>query len=127
MNVNVINNCEVVINIDGILVDLLPHKSQIISEFDYKYLLQTSDCFKRYLALGFIFCSTVPEDKKTCKVEQTITPIANTTNIDNVVNNISKEEIVDIPANSEKPKSSQNRKGRKTRLVENTDSNLDKE
>lgn len=121
-----------------------PYSSAIIPENTYQFLLQTSESFRKYINNKFIVCSPIA-DKINSNTKQTITNNNNTTNNDSVIHNntttqknsqidtdnstteISKlinDKVVSVPNNSNVKK---NKRGRKTRLVETDENNVNEE
>jgi hypothetical protein len=134
-----VNNCNSTIIIDEYNIKLSPNKNTIISDSTYTNLLKNNSYFLKLLDNKIIVCVPITDNKIIHNINNTITQNNDTTNIDsiNVVNTINgnvvnfnnsqqSEETLNnnISTNNVENKTTtniKNKRGRKTRLVENVD------
>ena len=134
-----VNNCNSTIIIDEYNINVGPNKNTIISDSTYTNLLKNNSYFLKLLDNKIIVCVPITDNKIIHNINNTITQNNDTTNIDsiNVVNTINgdvvnfndsqqSEETLNnnISTNNVENKTAtniKNKRGRKTRLVENVD------
>ena len=134
-----VNNCNSTIIIDEYNINVEPNKNTIISDSTYTNLLKNNSYFLKLLDNKIIVCVPITDNKIIHNINNTITQNNDTTNIDsiNVVNTINgdivsfnnsqqSEETLNnnISTDNVENKTTtniKNKRGRKTRLVENVD------